>query len=319
MNRSASARVALVATIAIAAFLAAPSTLSSQEDPKPLPRIEGVRAAAYPLAHADPREVAGILLALFEAREPAARITGDPRTNTLIVFATDGVHRHVQDLLATLDKEVGGGQGEEETRIIRVQHHPVDSLTAVAGLHAIEFALGRATNSFIVRGRSAELDRFAATIAALDIDTPAIELEGWVLEKGRGDAVEQSAELGALAPELARAGLAGYGASSRWSIRSLAGEKFRSSQKFDNRRISHLAIGGTVRLVDEGRNAQIELEVQLRGYLADATAERPEPQIGSFEVETTIETQPGKLVVLGLAPTGDDQSPPIAIVVRVRP
>jgi len=312
-------RAVAPAALALLAIVPVAPPLAAQEPARPIPRIESVRAAAYPLAHADPMELVGVLSALFDGMEPAVRISGDRRTNTVVVFAADSVHRHVQDLIGTLDREVESEQGSEETRIIRVQHHPIDSLTQVAGLHRLEVALARETNSFIVRGRTAELDRFAATLAALDVDTPAIELEGWILESGRGDPLEEHAELAPLAAELARTGLTGYGASSRWSVRSLAGEEFRSSQDFKGRRLDRLTVEGRVRLVDEGRNAQISLQMEVRVALEDATAERPEPGRGSFEVETTLETQPGKLVVIGLAPTGGEGSKPLVLVVRVKP
>jgi hypothetical protein len=312
--------IAAIAALALS-FPAAPA--AAQEAAKPLPRVESVRACPYTLAHSDPSEISGLLLALFDGQEPAVKITGDRRTNTMVVFATESVHRHIQELLGTLDREVGGEQGSEETRIIRVQHQSIESLAPVAELHRIQYALARATNSFIARGRSTDLDRFAATIAELDVDTPAIELEGWILEAGRGEPVEKHAELAPLAAELARSGLGGYGASSRWSIRSLAGEEFRTSQEFQGRRLDRLVVEGRVRLVDEGRNAQVSLEIEVRTTLEDpsdlATEEESAPPRGVFEVETTLETQPGKLVVIGLAPTGDEKSKPLVLVVRVKP
>jgi len=297
----------------------APAPLAAQEQPKPAAAAaEPVHTCPYTLAHADPRETAGVLLALFQGQEPAVRITCDDRTNTIIVFATEPVHRHIQSLLETLDRKVAVEQGNEETRIIRVQHHPIDSFTQVAELHHIEFALARATNSFIARGRTAELDRFAATLAALDIDTPAIELEGWILEFERGEPIEKVPDLAPLAAELARSGLVCYCMSSHWSVRSLAGERFRSHQEFQGRRLDKLTIEGQVRLVDEGRNAQIALGVEVRVLFAAAAVETAVDQRGSFQVETTLETQPGKLVVVGLAPTGDEQSKPLVLVVRVK-
>lgn len=317
MSRSIPA--AALAALALLALPFANTPLSAQETPKPAPGAESVHTCPYTLAHADPNQTANLLLELFAGQEPKVRITCDSRTNTIIVFATESVHRHIQSLLETLDRKVTSDLGSEETRIIRVEHHPIDSLAQVAELHHIEFALARATNSFIARGRAAELDRFAATLAALDIDTPAVELEGWILEHDRGEPIEKVPDLAPLSAELARSGLVGYGMSSRWSVRSLAGEMFRSHQEFQGRRLDKLTVEGQVRLADAGRTAQISLGVEVRVRFSEAAVDIAEDQRGSFQVETTLETQPGKLVVVGLAPTGDDQSKPLVLVVRVKP
>jgi hypothetical protein len=316
MLKHSSAALFLIAALALTLPVAA------QEDSKPRPRREAMRVVAYPFENANPDEARMLLSTLFQAQGRVSaqdvRISSDRRTQTVIVFAPDSIHQHIEGLLSTIDRRVEGATGAEETRIITLQHLNVGSLYAVVQLHPLQSTMISATNSFIVRGEKAELDRLSETLAALDIDTPAIELEGWVLEHGKGSMIASHPELAPLAQEMTRAGLDGYGVFSHWSVRSLAGENFMSNQQFVQRRMRGLSVEGSVRLVDGGKNAQIELSLSVSMALDDTDDESKQTSSGSFNLDTLLKTQPGKLVVVGLAPTGDENSKPLALVLRVK-
>ena len=94
-----------------------------------------------------------------------------------------------------------------------------------------------------------------------------------------------------------------YGIFSHTSVRSLAGRQFSSQQSFQNRRLRHLSLEGELRLADGGRTVQIEIGLQTQLQLSSGAEAGPIDASGSFSLETVLETQPGKLVVIGLAAT----------------
>ncbi len=314
MNRVSPAR--LLAGSALF-FFAVASPLIAQSDPGAIPRREALRVVAYPLESANPDETQNLLESLFHGDGPLVRITSDARTNTVIVYAPDSVHTHVRDLIGTLDRPVKQTQVEmeTETRVLIFQHITVDSLRPVVQLHNVQIATNAATNSLIVRGKTVEIERVVQTLRAIDVETPSVELECWLLESGRGTQIGDHVELKGLAPELARAGLEGFGVFSHMAVRSLAGEKFDSSQSFVNRRLRNMALGGVVRLVDQGKTAQIGIGISISMQLDELVDSKSS---GSFQLNTELSTQPGKLVVVGLAPTGDESAKPLVLVLRVK-
>ena len=287
---------------------------------------EGARVVVYTLKNSHPDEVASVLVSLFSSNLAATtsgrtpiqtRITRDERTGSVIVLAGESVHRHIRELVDQLDRKVEGDAPRQETRIIRPKHISIDQLTHVMNMHRLSTALDRATNAVIVRGESREIEELEQTIAALDIESATLQLECWLLEHDKGRPVDQDSDLSALATELARNGLEKYGIFSHTSVRSLAGRQFSSQQSFQNRRLRHLSLKGELRLADGGRTVQIEIGLQTQLELSSGAESGPTDASGSFSLETVLETQPGKLVVIGLAPTGDETTRPLVLVLRV--
>lgn len=310
-------------TLALVLVAATAPALPAQVDGQARARTEAPRAHAYVLENADPSEISALFSRVFASGStpagPDVRVSSDERTNTVVVFGPESVHGHVAVLLETLDRKIETGSDRAETRIIPLRHNPIDTLREVVTLHQVSVAMNRATNSYIVRGTTSEIDRLEQSLTELDVPRTAVEVDCWILEQGRGSAVAEDPDLSAIEATLRKAGLEGYGVLSRTRVAGIAGEPFESGQSFQNRRLRSISLDGTVRLVDDGRIAQMDFGLTLQMNLEDADQTFPGPSqaSGTVQVQTELRTEPGKLIVAGLAPTGDENSKPLVVVLRI--
>ena len=148
-------------------------------------------------------------------------------------------------------------------------------------------------------------------IAELDVDSGSLRIECWLLGHGQGDAIGDHHELSRIGGELSRMGLDGYGVFSHAAVTTLDGHEFNLSQVFSNRKLLMLEIQGNARISAATEQAILGLSAALKLSLDGTHGET------SINLSTTVKSRVGDLVLLGLAPTGNDDSRPIVMVVRV--
>ncbi len=313
-------RLALGIACALVLILQASSLppLVAQEDPRnPRVRVEGERPHAYALKHVSPPHAQEMLRGLIDGR---VRMVADDRTGNLLVVASDRLHQQIADLIAMFDlpaAQPAEGEQKEVTRVFTLKHRSIESiLVALSELQPILVSAIKATNSLIARGTPEELADLESVIGTLDIESAGIELECWILAHGGDHRIIDDPTLAPLERELAKTGLDGYAIFSHMTVRGISGEKFRTSQTFDERRVRNTMLSGKVHL-SSGENARLAFDLKATLGLEESDPDDRSPPVGTFSLSTELKTQIGKLVVVGLAPTGNEASKPLVLVLRV--
>ena len=276
-------------------------------------KVEIQRAAAYPLEYVAPQHAQEMLEGLLEL---PVRVVADARTNRLFVVTNDPTHKQISELISMFD--VPAPQHPDDismSRVIQLKNRTIESIlpTLETMPGGIVSAIS-ATNSLIAYAPPAELDALEALVRTLDVEAESIELECWILSADSKSKIADDRTLAPLERELAKTGLTGYGTLSHMTVRGLSGEKFRSRQEFRDRRVRETNLSGKVHLSNE---SGARLSFDLRVLLESTDTEGAATIEGSFSISTELKTEIGKLVVVGLAPTGDEKTKPLVLVMRV--
>ncbi|MCA8960640.1 MAG: hypothetical protein KDC38_09015 [Planctomycetes bacterium] len=299
----------LMTATALAAVCATPAA-AQEADPS---GVEKVRVIALRYTKAD--EIADILnVTMMVGRRNPPRAYSDPRTNSLIVSgATESDWNEVMGLVGRLDEPATQPTGAG-THVIQLRYRSPEEIRPIVGMvlgKNADYAINAHTNTLIVRASAEELESLGQIIAAIDVDSESAKLDCWILADGASAPVDSSPELAPLASELQKMGLSHHGVFSHAAVTTIDGRSFQLAQTFNTPRLQRFVVSGTVRLTQGASNAIVDLECAVGMKAPDSESET------SLDLRTSVKATVGKLVVLGLAPTGNETTPPLLLVVRV--
>ncbi len=293
---------------AMSLTLSAPATVASAQTQSSDELITKV----FSLKHASAAGVMGVIGNLMVGSPGTLAV--DDRTNSILVRSTHSHCENISKLITQLDRPAENGKAGTETRVIAVRFRSASALERVVKMHLGregQFAINQRTNSIVINDNPRNIDKIIEVITRLDVDPRALRLECWLLGSGQGTPTADHPAVAPIGVELKQMGLTNYGVFSHAAVRALEGHEFKLEQNFSDRQLRMLALSGDIRLSQDTGQAIVNLSAGLRMDLDGENAET------SINLTTTVKSRVGDLVLLGLAPTGNDDSKPIVLVVRI--
>ncbi|MCF8037200.1 MAG: type II secretion system secretin GspD [Desulfobacteraceae bacterium] len=177
----------------------------------------GREIAVIPLEHADAEEMVSIVDSVFtaarrEKRQDGSNITAvaDPRTNILVVRASEPEVERIKDLVANLDREVP--RGKEKIHVYYLENAKAEELVSVLQelpsketqdqgkkeapivSESVKIAADEATNSLIIRADKDDYNTLASVIKRLDMPRAMVYIECLIMEVSKDKSFRLGAE-----------------------------------------------------------------------------------------------------------------------------
>lgn len=175
----------------------------------------GEQITYLPLTNASASEVAKSLGTIFQQRRPnmtPIRVVADPRTNSMIIFASVGDTESVRRLVAMMDKDVP--RGESNIQVYRLQHGvaedmakvlnsiikesgaataasagagagagaPAARITGPAVSRNVQIVPDKATNTLVIMAEREDYKILEGIIKELDVPRPMVYIEALIME-----------------------------------------------------------------------------------------------------------------------------------------
>lgn len=168
----------------------------------------GEQITYLPLQNASASEVAKSLTTVFQQRRPTLtpiRVVADPRTNSMIIFASVADTESVRKLVAMMDKDVP--RGESNIQVYRLQNSIAEDLAKVlnniiketgtatgaqAGVAAqrilpvvsknVQIVPDKATNTLVIMAEREDYKVLENIIRQLDVPRPMVYIEALIME-----------------------------------------------------------------------------------------------------------------------------------------
>ncbi|MBP7341497.1 MAG: type II secretion system secretin GspD [Smithellaceae bacterium] len=168
----------------------------------------GEQITYLPLQNASASEVAKSLATVFQQRRPnvtPVRIVADPRTNSLIIFASVSDTENIRKLTGLMDKDVP--RGESNIQVYRLQNSVAEDLAKVlnsivketggaasgaAGAAArvatpvvsknVQIVPDKATNTLVIMAEREDYKILESIIRQLDVPRPMVYIEALIME-----------------------------------------------------------------------------------------------------------------------------------------
>ncbi|MDP2853176.1 MAG: type II secretion system secretin GspD [Smithellaceae bacterium] len=169
----------------------------------------GEQITYLPLQNASASEVAKSMTAVFQQRRPnltPVRMVADPRTNSMIIFASVADTESVRKLVAMMDKDVP--RGESNIQVYRLQNSIAEDLAKVlnniikepgsaaggaAGAAAqrvatpvvsknVQIVPDKATNTLVIMAEREDYKVLENIIKQLDVPRPMVYIEALIME-----------------------------------------------------------------------------------------------------------------------------------------
>lgn len=266
-----------------------------------------VLTEVVPIRGGHPEEIAELLHHLFSSDVDDDRfdVSVIDSTRSLVIRCTPDKMKNVRAALERIDQPAIKGT-LTETAIIECKHRRAQELAEGAAVQLSnlgKLAIDDARNTLVVRDRASNVEAVRDLVAALDQPTAKMIVEFHVLGH-EGAAGGFGADLQAQIDEL---GLTGYGIVSHTMVRTTEGEKFAISESNNYRELS---IRGKVKSNDRDNEASLEFSLDIE--------QRDEDESSKVRLQTTLRVPLGDRSIVGIAPTGEDGSLPLVLVVRVR-
>jgi len=301
------------------AAAAAPAALA-QEAAREAPPVARMELRSFAIHHADPMQLARDLANLVVV-DPEIRIVADPRTSRLVVRGDAETIASIEKVIEELDVPSMEADTGLETVILAPKNRPVETLYDAVKMQLS--ALGRvvldkARNALVLRDTAEAVDKVRSVVNELDVAPASLFLRFLVLGP-EGTDVEGDPDARKIVAELAATGLEGYGIMSRAAVRVIEGERFTTGGFFA---WGNLEIEGAVRMLAETQGAEIDLRARMTTLVRQASEVEPTGAPGQFqgprraEFGSTVRAPLEHLIVVGLAPAGEDGSRPIVLAIR---
>lgn len=267
------------------------------------------RTTVLPVREGDVNRVASMLSRMVQD----VNIVEDARTGSLIVSGEPGALERAARLAELLDRPAAAREPQHsDYQIIPLRHTPAQQMAeilATAGASdGIRVAVEPLSNSLLVSGRSREsLTTLEAIVNRFDQPRAQLQLRVvWLVSGMEGTRVVPQ-DLAPVVGELEKIGLKDLGLACQMSVRSVSDQQLEMQ--------SPVSLGQTPMLLSldgmarsEGSNVQLMLNVQVKSTFP------PDAPPTLSRIQTTIRTQLGHYVVLGVTPGGKY---PSAFVVQV--
>ncbi|MFP3981180.1 MAG: type II secretion system secretin GspD [Desulfobacterales bacterium] len=177
----------------------------------------GREIAVIPLEHADAEEMVSIVDSVFaaskrEKKQDGGDITAvaDPRTNILLVQASEPEIERIESLLDTLDREVP--RGKEKVHVYYLENAKAEELVSVLQelpskedrdqgkkeapivSESVKVAADNATNSLIIRAEKDDYNTLESVIKRLDVARAMVYIEVLIMEVSKDKSFRLGAE-----------------------------------------------------------------------------------------------------------------------------
>jgi hypothetical protein len=248
-------------------------------------------------------------------------IVSDGSTNSIIVNGTLEKLQTLEELITKLDIPAGG-LVNENLAVIPVRHRPPQELAnhimVLGQVRNARVASDTARSMILINGPDDVLDMARQITEALDTPARSVALDFAFFQAivGGADPVGSVPhDLAAVAKELDRFGAVQL--LGRMGTSCVEGEGFEIMGELKSHFVCEVN-GELIAALDGG---SIKLRLQARLGL-ESRADEPgldgQVKRAVFEVETTVVTQSGDIVVLGSAPAGLEEGQSVILVLRVR-
>lgn len=272
------------------------------------------------LAHVAAEDACDLLDDTF-GREEGFHCTHDPRTNTLIVTASEVTFLRVEQLLKALDVPQQDAGDQPDVRVFPLRHvAPDDTLEEALELVLDDrgsFAIDRARKQVLVKAPFTTQERVESILEHLDVPLGAggsasperrLRLVWLVSGLEREDAAPPPGDLKEVIEELAKIGVTDLKLAAQ-TVVTLAGSEFAITASPILDKPCELTIEGV--RGESGDPNQLELRLKVREVFEYVTPAKPgkasSERIGLrdlCQLETTVSAPPGHAVVLGVTPIG---------------
>lgn len=328
-------RILIVCSVQLA-LLTAPATAFSQEvAPTAKPPAPATRdifrgdtprpptlTTVFKLEHAACDDVAVILGRVF-----SSVAIPDPRTNCVIMSATESDLAAARSLLTQLDQPSTDADAAD-VLIVRAKHRRAlelaDQIQQVLSSRDLRVAADMGRASILLRGPESALEAARSILAQLDTPAASVNLEFAFFRAYRdldGDDLDAviPPDLADVAKELRRFGAVEF--LARLSTIAVEHEDFKIEGGIRADLVT-MVKGELISVSDDGA-VRLEMEAFLRLERARPTEPKERAQrrgpMPTFELRTIVQTRRGDYVVLGSAPTGWKPGESAILVLHVRP